>query len=421
MAKRILSTTLAVIMFLCAIVVASFGSRAAKIEQAGAGIVYVPTNVTATTNVTSTTAHSLLMPGHWFTTSPYNPFNSAYTSPLTTTQPSTEATTSDQTTSESETTEATTTTTTTTITTTTITTTTATTTTTTTTTKPTTTTTTTRPTTTTTKPTTTSKPINIDSNNAKYAILYDVTNGKILFEKNAYTRCYPASTTKLLTASVALYYMNENTLITVGDELDMIAFDSSVCGIQKGYVMTLSQLIMGLIISSGNDAAYTIAVNVARHVSGNPNMSNTAAINYFASLMNSYAKNIGAKSSNFVNPDGYPVQSHYSTAYDLMLIARDAMKYSTIKKAGETSETTIVITSASHWITFRNTNSLINKSSQYYYPSATGLKTGMTYDAGYCLISTATKNGKTLLAVALGSASDGGRYIDTINMFNAAF
>ena len=251
-------------------------------------------------------------------------------------------------------------------------------------------------------------------------MLYDVTSGKILYEKNAYTRCYPASTTKLLTASVALYYMKADEVIVVGNELDLIAFDSSVCSIQKGYVMTLSQLIKGLIISSGNDAAYTIAVNVARKVSGNQNMSNRAALDYFASLMNSYAKRIGANSSNFVNPDGYPVQNHYSTAYDLMLIARDAMKYSLIKEAASTYET-IVTTSCSHWILFRNTNSLINKSSNYYYPYATGLKTGMTYDAGYCLISTATKNGKTLLAVALGASTDDGRYIDTINMFNAAF
>lgn len=409
MAKRIISTTLAVVMFLCAIVAASFGSRAAKIEQAGSDIIYIPTTTVTTTqttthSTTATTRSPFLVPGYWITTVPDGPFKTS-SNLLSTTHQQSETTTLTQPTSET-TTETTTVASTTTVTTTT------------TTAK---TTTTTKPTTTTAKPTTTtSKPVSYNVNNAKYAMLYDYTNGKILFEKNAYAKCYPASTTKLLTASVALHYMSENEIITVGNEIEMVGYNSSVCGIQKGYKMTLSQLIMGLMIDSGNDAAYTIAVNVARKHSGNKNMSNQAAIEYFASLMNSYARQLGATSSNFVNPDGYHDPKHYSTVHDLLLITKNAMQFQTIKKAGSTYKMEVLLLSGEK-MTFKSTNALINPNSKYYYSSATGLKTGTTSAAGNCLISTAKKNNRILIAITISSPTDAGRYIDTINMFNAAF
>ncbi len=408
MAKRIISITLTVIMFICAVVVTSFGSRAAKIEQAGANITYVPTTTTSatistTSGTTGTTLSPFLTPGYWVTTAPDGPFKTSL--PLITVPTTEETTTTEQTplptTALPTTTKIPTTTT-----------------------RPTTTATTattTRPTTTTTTTTTTtSKPVSVNIKYAKNALLYDVTNDKILFEKNAYAKCYPASTTKLLTASVALYHMHGDTLMTVGDEIEMIGYDSSVCGIKQGYKMTLSQLITGLMMNSGNDAAYTIAVNVARFVANDPGMSNQDAVNYFASLMNRYARRLGATSSNFVNPDGYHHNNHYSTAHDLLLIAKHAMQYKVVRDAASTYEKKIS-TLSGQWMTFKNTNSLINKNSQYYYPDATGLKTGMTYTAGYCLIATATKDGRTLLSIVMGASNDHGRCTDTINMFNAAF
>ncbi len=413
MAKKIVSVALTAVMFVCAVVVASFGSRAAQIEQAGANVTYVPTTVTttvATTTTQGTTATTLspfFTPGYWVTTVPDGPFKTSSNSLTATTQPTAQTTTDfTQITTAPTTTQTTTATIPTT-----------------TTAKPTTTTTTTSTTVTTTKPTTTTtspKTVNVNVQYVNNALLYDVTNGKILFEKNANAKCYPASTTKLLTASVALYYMHGDTIMTVGDEIEMIGYDSSVCGLQQGYRMTLSQLITGLMMNSGNDAAYTIAVNVARYVSGYKDMSNAAAVNYFASLMNRFAKNLGATGSNFVNPDGYHDPNHYSTAHDLLLIAQEAMKYAVVRNASSAYEMKIS-TLSGQWLTFKNTNSLINSKSEYYYPYATGLKTGMTYGAGYCLIATATKDGRTLIAISMGASSDHGRYTDTINMLNAAF
>ncbi len=409
MAKRIISITVAAIMFISAIVATSFGSRASKVEQAWENISYIPTTTVTTTTTGQETQSTLHTPGHWITTVTDGPF-----------KPTTEGPTTEQTTQQ--TTISTTVTTTKPFTTTTTKPTTTTTKPTTTTTKPTTTT--TKPTTTTTtttKPTTTQpKPLDISIQYSQNALLYDVTNSKVLFEKNANVKCYPASTTKLLTVSVALYYMTGDTVMTVGDEIDMIGYDSSVCGLQKGYKLTLSQLIAGLMMNSGNDAAYTIAVNVAKYVSGYPGMTNVAAVNYFASLMNRFAQKLGATSSNFVNPDGYHDPNHYTTVHDLLLIAQEAMKYQLVRNVASTYEMTIS-TLTGQWLTFKNTNSLLNTSSQYYYPYATGLKTGMTYGAGYCLVATATKDGRTLIAIAMGASNDKGRCTDTINMFNAGF
>lgn len=407
MAKRIISIALTVVMFICTVVVASFGSRAADIEQARADFTYIPTTLTTTIHSsTQTTKKPNQIPSYWLTTVPDGPFKTTLDSQSTTTtgQTTTEPT---QTTTQPTTTTTTTTTRPTT---------------TTTTRKPTTTTTTKPTTTTTTKPSTTSKPVSVNVNikYASNALIYDVTNGTILFEKNASARCYPASTTKLLTASVALYYMHADNVITVGDEINMIGYDSSVCGLKVGYKLTLSQLIQGLMINSGNDAAYTIAVSVARSVSGNNNMSNSEAVKYFASLMNSYARSLGATGSNFVTPDGYHNSNHYTTARDMLLIAQRAMKYDIIRRAGSTYETTITTVSG-HKMTFKNTNTLLNPDSQYYYPDATGLKTGMTYTAGYCLVATATRGNRTLLVITMGAPSDNGRCIDTINMLNAGF
>ncbi|MBR5272511.1 MAG: D-alanyl-D-alanine carboxypeptidase [Clostridia bacterium] len=411
MAKRIISIAVAAIMFIGAIVATSFGSRASRIEQAWENISYIPTTTTSATRsqtTTGTTIPPFLAPGYWVTTVPDGPFKTTSqgqstesTTQTTTSVSTTIATTSPQTTTTTRPT--------------------------TTTTKPTTTkptTTTTRPTTTTTtRPTTTTtqaKPLNINIQYSKNALLYDVTSGKVLFEKNANSKCYPASTTKLLTVSVALYYMTSDTVITVGDEINMIGYDSSVCGLKQGYVMTLGQLIAGLMMNSGNDAAYTIAVNVGRYVAGYSGMSNVAAVNYFVSLMNRFAQKLGATSSNFVTPDGYHDPNHYSTVHDLLIIAQEAMKHQLVRNLASTYEMTIS-TLSGQWLTFKNTNSLLNKSSEFYYPYATGLKTGMTYGAGYCLVTTATKDDRTLIAIAMGASNDKGRCTDTINMLNAGF
>lgn len=247
--------------------------------------------------------------------------------------------------------------------------------------------------------------------------VYDVTNNKYTFENRINERCYPASITKLITALVALKYMDEDDVIVVGSELNMVELYSSRCNIQAGEKFRLKDILYGLLLPSGGDAAYTIAVNCARKVSGNPNMGYVAAKNYFVSLMNDYMKSIGATGTNCVNPHGYPVDGHYSTVHDLVLVARKVLKNPTLKSITSTSYKYVTaLTGQGHsWST---TNSLITSYSSRYSPYVHGMKTGTVNDNYTGLVSAATKNNRTIITVVIGCESYDARYTSTHKLLN---
>ncbi len=248
--------------------------------------------------------------------------------------------------------------------------------------------------------------------------VYDYTNSRWVFSNKLNSRCYPASITKLITALVALKYMNVNDTITVGSELNMVESNSSRCGIQKGEKFRLGDLLYGLLLPSGGDAAYTIAVNCARKVSGNPNMGYVEAKNYFVSLMNSYMKSIGATGTHCVNPHGYPVNGHYSTVHDLVLVAKQVLNNPTLKTVTSTSSKYVTALTGKGR-TWRTTNQLLNRSSGFYSPYAHGMKTG-TVETNYTgIVSAATKNGRTIITVAIGCESFNARYNATHKLYNA--
>ena len=166
---------------------------------------------------------------------------------------------------------------------------------------------------------------------AQNAVLIDEETGEILYEKKSYTKCYPASTTKLLTALVALDYAHADEIITVGDEANLAAPDSSKAGIRYGEQLSLEQLLNSLLIPSGNDAAYTIAAYIGRKASGGKALSERDAVDHFCNLMTAKAKKLGARDSNFTNPDGYQDEAHYTTSYDMALIAKEAMTHAEIR------------------------------------------------------------------------------------------
>ncbi|MGN1194571.1 MAG: fibronectin type III domain-containing protein, partial [Acutalibacteraceae bacterium] len=248
--------------------------------------------------------------------------------------------------------------------------------------------------------------------------VYDYTAGKWVFSNRMYDRCYPASITKLITALVALKYMSVNDTIYVGSELNLVESNSSRCGIQMGEKFRLGDLLYGMLLPSGGDAAYTIAVNCARKVSGKPNMGYVEAKNYFVSLMNSYMKSLGAVGTHCVNPHGYPVNGHYSTPYDLVLVAKQVLKNPTLKTITSTRAkyVTALTGKGRSWY---STNQLLNPSSSFYSPYAHGMKTG-TVNNGYTgIVSAATKNGRTIITVAIGCESFNARYNATHKLYNA--
>lgn len=247
--------------------------------------------------------------------------------------------------------------------------------------------------------------------NAKGAVLIEKESGKVLFEKNGNSRMYPASTTKILTALVAIENGDLNEVIAIGDEIGLMDPDGSRAWLKVGEKMKLSDLIMGLMLPSGNDAAYTIALNIGRKISNNPSLKSEDAISIFVDKMNERAKEIGANNSNFVNPNGLHNEEHYSTPYDLALIAREALKNEFFRQAVR-NFTYEGINTSNQGHKWENTNKLLDKRSSNYYKYATGIKTGHTTPAGYCLVSSGSKDNMDVIAVVLNT-SPGGQWEDS--------
>ncbi|MED4205653.1 D-alanyl-D-alanine carboxypeptidase family protein [Neobacillus mesonae] len=228
-------------------------------------------------------------------------------------------------------------------------------------------------------------------------VLMDVETGKVIYAKNENKKLFPASTTKMLTGLLAIKYGNLDDEITVGKEVKLKTTGESTAWLKEGQVLTLRELLAGLMLPSGNDAARTIAIYTAKRQMGNLHGSDEKALNYFVNMMNKEAKKLGAFDSHFMNPHGLHHTNHYSTAHDLGLIAKAAMKNSDFR---EIVSSKIYSDEA---ITFENRNQLLNSESPFYFEGANGIKTGFTDEAGYCLVSSAERNGKKVIAVVLNS------------------
>ena len=234
------------------------------------------------------------------------------------------------------------------------------------------------------------------------AVVIDQKTGTVLFGKNEHHVLYPASTTKVLTALLAIELGDLQEVVTVGNEVLILSRHSSMAGLYVHEEITLEHLIYGLMVNSGNDAANTIAVHLARQRHG-ADLCVSGALAKFSDMMNERAHAAGALHSNFVNAHGYHDPNHYSTAYDLAMIAREAMELPFFR---EVAATTLVETAYWHngepryW---RNRNRLLNSRDKDYYPDAIGVKTGFTTPSGSCLISAASRNDQDRIAVILNS------------------
>lgn len=253
--------------------------------------------------------------------------------------------------------------------------------------------------------------LNVD---AASAILIDVNTKEILYHKNAVETMFPASTLKLLTALVALEWCTIDEQITIGDEVTMIGFDSTRAYLRPGEVLTLDNLLQGLLLPSGNDAAYSIAAYVGRKALNNPKADNKEAVCKFVVLMNEKAKKLGVKNSCFKTPDGYDALGQYTTAYDMGLIAVEAAKNDIIVNISCKVKARNIFVSGED-VTWDNTNRLINKYSGQYYSKALGLKTGTSTMAGRCLISAGKDGDREVVCVVMDSTSSG-RWEDAIKL-----
>ena len=243
------------------------------------------------------------------------------------------------------------------------------------------------------------------------AVLIDSKTGKILVGKNENKQMYPASTTKILTAILAIENCSLTDKITASYNAVMsIPVGYSNAAIQPGEELSVQDLLGMFLIHSANE----IGLIFAEHISG--------SVENFATLMNQKAIEIGCTNTHFTNPSGIHDKEHYSTAYDMALIARYCMKNETFRKIVSKTSCKISATDKYKERYFSTTNDLIRSSSKYYYSSAIGIKTGFTSQAKNCLIAASSKDGLEFITVSLGAQAteDGrsGRYVDSINLFN---
>ncbi len=253
---------------------------------------------------------------------------------------------------------------------------------------------------------------------APYLLVYDATAELLIYEKNADTRLHPASTAKLITAQLTLDFLDPESLITVGDELCLVPWLSSLCDVSRGDVLTVRELLYGLLLPSGNDAAYVLAVAVARKVTGDPDMPARQAADYFCRMMSERAAELGCRDTNFVSPSGWDDELTYSTCRDMLLIARAAAGYPLIREIAATPYYRFTCRSGASF-EWPNSNNFLHEGYPFYREEVKGLKTGSTDEAGRCLVTLADLNGHEVYLLIYGSESTEARTADLAALMDA--
>ena len=234
---------------------------------------------------------------------------------------------------------------------------------------------------------------------ATAALLVDATYDEVLYEQNVHEKRYPASITKVMTALLTLEAVDRgelalNDMITAPEGIhNGLSADGSTQNIKSGEQMSLLDLLYCVLVPSANEACNVLAYAVA------------GGVDEFVALMNQRAAELGMTGTHFANTHGLHNDNHYTTAWDIYLMAREAMKNETFREIVSTKEYYVPATNVSEQRHFYNTNGLITalKYSGYIYQPAIGIKTGSTGEAGLCLVSAAEQDGRTLYCVVLGA------------------
>ena len=251
---------------------------------------------------------------------------------------------------------------------------------------------------------------------APQAFVYDVTADEILWQKGSEYVVYPASITKLWSIVTALQYLDADDIITIGDEVALVDEDSSLAYVSEGQRLTVEMLVEGMLLPSGNDAAYALAAAVGRVLA--PTASDPRAqVDAFIDEMNRYADECGLCGTTFTTPDGLAGQEHYTTVEDMVLIGRMALAEPLIAKYAATAEDSVVYESGER-ITWTNTNRLLRPDSMYYREGVIGLKTG-SLAHNYCVTVAYETHGRTYIAGVLGAWDGDSRFEDACAIVDA--
>lgn len=260
---------------------------------------------------------------------------------------------------------------------------------------------------------------------AKAALLIDPDTEEILYARNIHERLYPASLTKIMTASLVLDAVDSGTLamdtvLTASETaLSGLPADGSNAGIKVGEELTVQDLLYCILVVSANEACNVLAEAVS------------GSVDAFVDAMNSKAAALGCEDTHFANTNGLTDPNHYTTAWDIYLITKYARTHEDFMALANTKQAVIPATNLSKERNYYTTNYLISswRAAGYVYSGAEGIKTGSTSDAGYCLVSSATRGGRSLLSVVLGAArvklEDGTNQVqsfsETIRLFDFGF
>ncbi|MBP3633120.1 MAG: D-alanyl-D-alanine carboxypeptidase [Oscillospiraceae bacterium] len=252
------------------------------------------------------------------------------------------------------------------------------------------------------------------------AILIELTSDKVLYALDIHEKNYPASLTKIMTCYLALKHGKLDDVLTVSaTALENLHESGSTADLMEGEEMTLENMLYCTMVASANEACHVIA----EYISG--------SVEAFVELMNETARELGCINTHFANPHGLHDEDHYTTAYDLSLIAREALKDKNFRTITSVAEYTVPATNMSEERKLTSTNMLLvdSASNNYRYSKAAGIKTGFTTPAQCCLASTADDGNMQLLSIMMGAPikeDENGNWVrrsfpETINLFEYAF
>lgn len=247
-------------------------------------------------------------------------------------------------------------------------------------------------------------PLSVSS---KSAILMDIGSGQILYEKNAHDKLPPASVTKVMTMLLICEALDSGK-ITLDDSVQISENAASMGGsqifLEAGEVQKVDTLLKGIAVASANDGC----VAMAEYIGG--------SVESFVDMMNAKAKELNMKDTNFVNTNGLPVDNHYTSAHDIAIMSRELLKHDVISKYLTTWMDQVVVGKKQITVGLANTNKLIK-----HYQGATGVKTGFTQQAKYCLSASAKRGDTHLVAVTLGAETSPERFKDATSLLNFGF
>ena len=232
---------------------------------------------------------------------------------------------------------------------------------------------------------------------AKAALLMDANTGAIVYAKNEHQELYPASLTKIMTALLVVEAIDKGQLtleqeVTASATISSLDTDGSTANIKPGEIMTIEQLLYCMLVVSANEACVILAETVA------------GSVDAFVAQMNEKAQALGCKNTHFVNPPGLHDSQHYTSAWDLYLITKEALTHQDFVRISDTGDITLPATNLHEARSLHSTNYLISvwRSRGYINKNAHGIKTGSTSEAGHCLVSSAAKGSLSFISVVLG-------------------